>query len=511
MGMLADMVRRKTPLCALFGLLLLDAGCASTWPEVMDPSDIVSLREGTPKIARVADLGSPHIGKPGPMQPSSDGHFTVGELVLIQGSGFGKQPTVLLGGRPAEVRWRTGGGGLIVQVPSGVSTGTQPLVVEAAGKRAETSVNLSRLAVVLDGPRELLHALRVSGGSGQPPVVESFGKPLPLRNARSLAVSSDGAAAYVLVQDKDHDEVAIVDLTAPTGPAVRDQRRLKHRATTILAAAAAPVVAIVGESELTVWDASEANRPSPWPAAALPTEARGATLFALDPTGTLLAAGFPEPNEVALYDIKPTRTEVTPKEVARATVLPLARQPLLHDLRFSVDGEQLWTLSGEAATQKAQQPTQLVALSVGPKEPGGIKRTILVGKPVEVKEGGAPLSLTVGRGRPIASGATIRAVPEKSQVILSTAPRVDGPKSIPGSIFRVAEGGVLKSVLSGGQLFASVDVSPDAGLAIAAEQSKDGPLSVTVADTEVRATASFTLGSAAPVSAGGKVELLVQP
>lgn len=511
MGMLADMVRRKTPWCALFGLLVFDAACSSTWPQVMDPSDIVSLREGTPKISRVADLGSPHIGKPGPMQPSSDGNITIGELVLIQGSGFGKQPTVSLGGRPAEIRWRTDGGGLIVQVPSGVSTGTQPLVVEAAGKRAETSVSISRLAVVLDGPRGLLHALRVSGGSGQQPVVEGFGQPLAVKNARSLAVSSDGAAAYVLVQDKDHDEVAIVDLTAPSGPAIRDQRRLKHRAATVLAASAAPVVAIVGDSDVTVWDASEAVRPSPWPAAALPIEARGATLFSLDSTGTLLAAGFPEPNEVALYDIRPTRTEVTPKEVARATVLPLARQPLLHDVRFSADGEQLWTLSGDPSSGKAQQPTQLVALSIGPKEAGGIKRTLSVGKPVEIKDGGAPLSLTVGRSRPIASGATIRAVPERSQVILATAPRADGPKSLSGSIFRVAEGGVLKSVLSGGQIFASVDVSPDAGLAIAAEQSKEGPLSVTVADTEVHATASFTLGSKTQPGDNAKVELWVQP
>lgn len=505
------MVRTKTPLWVLVGSLLVSSGCASTWPQVMDPSDIVSLREGTPKIARVADLGSPHIGKPGPLQPSSDGHITVGELLLIEGSGFGKQPTVLCGGRPAEIRWRTDGGGLIVQVPSGVSAGPQPLVVEAGGKRAEATVKIQRLALLLDGPRGLLHALSVSGGGGQPPTVEGFGKAVPVQHARSLAVSADGAAAYVLWQGKDRDEVAIVDLTAPSGPTIRDQRPLKHRAQTIVAASTAPVVAFVGESEVTVWDVSEANRPTPWPAATLPAEVRGATLFAIDPTGTLLAVGFPDQNEVALLDIKPSRTAVTPKEVARASVLPLSRQPLLADLRFSADGEQLWTLSGEAAKDKAQQPTQLVALSVGGKEDGGIKRTLSVGKPVEVKEAGAPLSLSVGRSRPIASGATIRTVPERSQVVFATAPRDDGPKALPGALFRVAEGGQIKSVLSGGQTFPSVDLSPDAGLAIAAELSKDGPLSVTVADTEVRSTASLSLGSAMATGDKAKIVLLVQP
>ena len=505
------MVATKTPLWVLVGSLLTSFGCGSTWPQVMDPSDIVSLREGTPKIARVADLGSPHIGNPGPMQPASDGQITVGELVLIEGGGFGKQPTVSLGGRPAEIHWRTDGGGLIVQVPSGVAAGAQPLVVEVGGKRAETTVHVQRLAVVLDGPRGLLHTLKVSGGGGKPPTVEGYGQAVPVAHARSLALSADGAAAYVLWQDKDRDEVAIVDLTAAKGPFLRDHRRLSHRAQTIVAASAAKVVAIIGENQVTVWNVSEANRPLPWPAAKLPEEARGATLFALDPTGTLLAAGFPEQNEVALYDIRPTRTDVVPKEVARATVLPLARQPLLHDLRFSADGETLWTLSGDPSVDKAQQPTQLVALSLGEKEPGQTKRSLSVGKPIEAKDAGAPLALTVGRSRPIASGATIRAVPERSQVLFSTAPRGEGQKAQPGSLFRVAEGGTLKAVLSGGPLVHSVDVSPDAGLAVCAEQGKDSPLAVTAADTEIRSTASFSLGSTTAAADPSSTMLLVQP
>ena len=124
----------------------------------------------------------------------------------------------------------------------------------------------------------------------------------------------------------------------------------------------------------------------------------------------------------------------------------------------------------------AQQTTQLVAVTVSDKEPGGIKRSLQLGKPIEVKDAGSPLWLSVARSQPIASGATIRTVPERSLVVFATAPRTEGNRPQPGSLFRVGAGGALKTVITGPQLFPSVDLSPDAGLAVAAEQSISGCL-----------------------------------
>ncbi len=502
----------KTPtVCALLFAALLGAGCGSAWPQVIDPTDIVTLREGTPHIRRVVDMGSPHIGAAGPLLPASDGQVVVGEQLLIEGSGFGKQPTVLIAGRAAEVRWRTSGGGLIVQVPSGGPAGAQSVVVEASGKRAESSILIHRLAVVLDGQRRLLHALRVLGGSGQQLTVEPFGKPVPVGRALGLSLSSDGAAAYVLVSEGDREQVAIVDLTASGGPSLKEKRPLRHRAKAIVAASAARTIAMVGDRELTLWDVSEACRPTAWPAASLPAEASAATTFALSPTGTLLAAGFATTNEVALIDVRPSRTEVTPKEAGRTVVLPLARQPMLHSVRFSSEGDLLWTLSGEKQASAAAQATQLVAVTVGEKEPNGLKRELSLGKPIDVRDAGSPLSLSVARSQPIASGATIRTVPDRSQVVFATAPRSEGSHPLPGSLFRVGAGGALKTLLSGSQLFASVDLSPDAGLAVTAEQPASGALTVTVADTEVQSTVSLTLGTVPPSDKEAHVEVLVQP
>ena len=92
---------------------------------------------------------------------------------------------------------------------------------------------------------------------------------------------------------------------------------------------------MVGDRELTLWDVSEACRPTAWPAASLPAGSERSDHLCTESTGTLLAAGFATTNEVALIDVRPSRTEVTPKEAGRTVVLPLARQPMLHSVRFS--------------------------------------------------------------------------------------------------------------------------------------------------------------------------------
>lgn len=499
---------------------LCGAGCATQWPNVMDPNDVETLSEGAPRISRIADLGSPHIGKPGPLLPSSDGHVLVGEQLLIQGSGFGKQPTVLIGQRPAEVRWRTVDGGIVVQIPRGLSAGVHPLVVESAGKRAERPVTLLRLAVVLDGTRGILLALRVSGGNGQPPAIEAFGQPVPMQGAAGLAMSPDGAAAYVHVRGKDRDEVAVVDLTAPHGPALRDTRQPRHRVEHLVASTSAPVLALLGENDVTVWDLGEANRPTPWPKTALPAEAAGAAMWAIHPTGTLLAAGFPERNEIALFDLTKTKTAIVSREVARATVFPLAKTPVLSAFRFSADGDALWVLAGDHRDGKKEMATQLVAVAVSQPDEAG-KRTLALGKPIENKDMGSPVSLAVGRGRPVVSGASIRNVPERSFVVFATGPQGEGDQTTKAALHRLSGDGELKTIAEHNEPTVGLDLDPDAGLAVAVLHTKGGPLSVSALDTGHKNAATFVIGQPLASRTSGAsepsekkraaVELVVQP
>lgn len=540
-----------SPLLAATFLGLL--GCAPLFPDVLPPADIVDLRDGTPSIRRVRDLGAVHIGKPGPLAGESDGVTHIGELVLIEGSGFGKQPTVGIAGRPAEVRWRTHGGGIVVQVPAGCAVGPQRLWVAAGGARDEVPLTLHRLAVVLDprasGPT--LHALRVGGS----PTPTPAGAPLPVgqpgQPPLAMALSPDGAAAYVLLAPPSPkpdavSTVQVVDLVAPGGPKLVDTRKLRQRAHLISAAEQTGLLALVGDEEVTLWDVSEGRRPAGYLPATLPTAAQKAWAATLHPRGDLLALALADSNDVVLVDVslRADRTGTRPRDVATLNALPEVRQPLLHRLRFASDGDTLWLSSGDNAQSLAfgHQPTRLSAVLLSRSAPqasgsGDAKSELGLSllKTVELRTpsgpAGAPVDLALARRTPIAAGTTIRMPPDKAAVFVSTlsgAKAVGGgggvkapspaasDEKIRGSLLRGDLNGQARPLSAGDdtEIVAGLDLSPGAELLVSARLSpKDGQLRVLVTDLLGGGDTSLPLSSASPgspVAAGNDLFSLAQ-
>jgi hypothetical protein len=480
-------MRRRLPnflygMSLFLSLGLFQAGCSATFPAIIDPSEIASLREGRPRISRVRDLGAVHIGQAGPLAGESDGVFAIGELVLIEGGGFGRQPTVSIGGRPAELRWRTEGGGIVVQVPAGSDIGQTNVTVQVGGDRASAPLPLYRLALVLDARRGELLPLRIGRSTDGTPTVESAGPTLAVPRGRSLAVSHDGAAAYVLCSGEaagKSDSVAIIDLVAPGGPRLTDTRQLRHRAHQLAAAERAGVLAILGGDAVTIWDIREARRPATWPSAELPEGIGKARTAALHPDGALLALGIAEDNQVVLVDVKPGFTEVKPREVARAAALPGLRQPLLHSLRFSADGATLWVSSGDNKDSIASghQPTRVTALQLNDDH------SLTVQKSLDLRDAGGPVQLALARTPPASSGASIRTPPEKATVFLTTtaAPPTESAKA---SLWRSDLTGRITPLYAGKESLAGLDVSPDARLVVT-ERISPGQSGRTLAVTDV--------------------------
>lgn len=548
-------------LMSVAALLLGFAGCAPLFPNILDPADIAGLRAGTPSISKVRDLGAVHIGKPGPLLGESDGVTHIGELLLIEGSGFGKLPTVGIAGRPAEVRWRTQGGGIVVQVPAGCAVGPQRLWVAAGGSRAEAPITLHRLAVVLD-PRpgqQTLHALRV--GQGAAPV--SAGPPLSVGTATqkplSLALSADGAAAYVLLSPPPQpadapSSVQVIDLVAAGGPKLTDTRKLRQRAHLLAAAESTGLLALVGDEDVTLWDVNEGRRPAGYLPSPLPKNAQKPWAAALHPRGSLLALALADSNDVVLVDVRlrPDRTGTRPRDLSVINALPEARMPLLHRLRFASDGDTLWLSSGDnaASTAFGHQPTRLSALvlshapadpqtgDAAPADPG-----LSLLKTVELRTttggSGAPIDLAIARRPPIAAGTTIRMPPDKAAVFVSTLSGTQaassgpaGATQVPGSATGAAptsgidlkiRGALLRGDLSGPakavptqaepEIIAGLDLSPGAELLVSARVTPNsGQLRLSVTDLLTSALAdgsaataetSLTLPTAPATQTGG--------
>ena len=181
-------------------LASLAGACAGpAYTIVDDPFDIAETTTA-PEISAIVDVGGGDVTLSGPLaMEASDGVAVIGETLWVRGSSFGKQPTVLVGGRPAAVLGRTREGGLVVRVPAGTPTGSQAVVVSNELGKSERPVSVRRYAAVL-APGSGQIGWAVVGADGP---IAAGATPVP--NARWLALSSDGRAGYVAEAQRRDD------------------------------------------------------------------------------------------------------------------------------------------------------------------------------------------------------------------------------------------------------------------------------------------------------------------
>jgi hypothetical protein len=465
-------------------MVALGIGCSSTgWPTLVDVRDI-GATFGAPEISRIRDMGNPYVPVVGDIEGAeSDGVATPGEMILIEGSGFGKQPTVMVGGRPAALDGRTEGGGIVVRIPVGVAAGSVTVVVSTPKGKSEKALPMRRYALVAVGEKNHLHVLEVGGKEAHP-----FGHPLELPDAQLVRFAHDGSAAYVVAQGPTGPaRLHTIDMTAAGGPRLVRTQNLPERVRMAAAAADnAPVLAIVGETQVFLFDTHHSKEPGRWPGIPLsePVSKAGVVAAAIDPDGKLLAILTARGNQVRLFDVS------NPKEhnlVTTIDVLPDTRAPVVRDLQFSVDGETIWVVSGDNAESLAigPQPTKLTAIRLPPPPEKG-PRVISVWKTMPVPGATAPLGLAVSRGQPLASGATIRIPPEKAAVFISGvnanlfqigngatpagARKIEAvlkPNGQPGMMIRADINGGGGPMFATQQVLSSVDLTPDAQTIVA--------------------------------------------
>ena len=144
----------KTPLLlALAASLLALAGCPPKKPRTISVRD-VSRASGAPEISGIVDLGRRGIIKEAVFEiAGGDGHGVVGEVLLIQGDNFGKQPTTTIGDQPATFLGHVSTGGILVRVPWGIDAGKVKVEVANHRGRSSTTYVIKRVVVVTDAPR----------------------------------------------------------------------------------------------------------------------------------------------------------------------------------------------------------------------------------------------------------------------------------------------------------------------------------------------------------------------
>jgi hypothetical protein len=399
------------------GLLPLAlVACAGPNHEIIEDRFDLAETSRSPEVTEIGDVGGGDVALTGTLaMQSPDGVAVIGETLWIRGRSFGRQPAVLVGGRPAAVLSRTRDGGIVVRVPPATPSGSQPVVVSNEVGRGERSIAVRRYAAVLaPGAGEIGWAELGSDG----PIGAGT---TAVRGARWLALSSDGRAAYLA--EATRSIVHVVEIPASGGPKVVYRIDLGDRPILALASAGrAPVLAVVREGDVLLLDTSSPLRPARSAPRELPPEIRREHIVAADlsPDGKLLAVATAEGNRVALLDLVPRGRAAL---AGALSIVPDVRQSVLVDVAFSPVGDTLWVLSGDTPRSRpaGPQPAELRALRLG-GSPESLSK-LEVARVVAVAAARDPARIGVGRAMPLISGAAIRLPPERATVFFAAASR----------------------------------------------------------------------------------------
>ena len=367
--------------------LVVGVGCGGAGPNEIVSSRKLSGASGAPKISGVADMGDfGAIPRQGSLpKADSDGAYVVGEIIVIRGSNFGKQPTNNIGGRPAEPLARTGSGAIITRIPAGVPTGTIDVEVSHPGGRNSVDVVVRRHAFVVQPGANKLFVLDVAANGAV-----TTGGDIAIPGASRVTVSHDGQVALVAATDKGKARVGVVVTTASAGPRLVRTLELEGTAATFIDAAPdAPVGAVVGGGMLTMLDLDDARNPAAYPGVDLGEYGNDIVEIAMNPTGDLLVLLLANANAVVPIDVS---NRSAPRIGAPVALMPEERVPLVRDLGFAPNGAELWVVAGDnvEAIIAGTHPTQLIIISRS-------GATLSVERTVEVVGAPAPGSLAVSR------------------------------------------------------------------------------------------------------------------
>jgi hypothetical protein len=399
-------------------LVGVSVGCATAGPRTAVEPRELDEASGTPGITAIEDLGGVDIPAIGELRPhASDGVAVIGEALCIRGRGFGRQPTVAIGGRVAAVVSRTGDGGILVRVPVGTPVGSQKVAVTQEHGTSERSIEVRRLGVLHAGDSLIWLELSTEG-----PRVRGTSA---LPGARRVQLSADARAAYVL---DGQGGLTTFELAAAGTPAQAGTQALGAAPVrAFLAAGSAHRLLVVRERDALTLDTSFALRPHPEGESPLPPWLRGraALRLALSPDGQLLAIGFPERNRVTVLRLD--RLNGNTPAPAELNLAPDMRAPVLVDLAFAPDGSTVWALTGSNADNRALGPLPTTVHALRVEDAGGHEPQLARARTVVIDQATAPVALSTGRGLALASGAAIRLPPEKATIYVAARTR-DGDR-----------------------------------------------------------------------------------
>jgi hypothetical protein len=432
---------------------VLCTGCPATTANkrpVITPVREVSRGGGVPQIVKIVDLGAMRLPKRGPLTiKAGDGQASIGELLLLWGKDFGKQPAVAVGDEPTDVIAHVSGGGIVVRVPWGIPSGPTQIKVTTRGGSAKLRYPIRRVGLVGDAKGLRSFAIGKSGKA-------TVGAPLPLSGVQGLTTSPDSSVAYAVVLERGKLALVTIDLTAQKPAEVTRDPLPGAKLFGIARADRSTLVAVVTNTHVVYVDASVGTVPALFKPLPLPRnlDGRPMTGVALAPDGKTLAALAEDKNQLVLFDARKPTVLPAPQIL---DVLPTARLPMVHSAAFSLDGKKVWALGGDtkASIAAGHQAAQLVAFTLAEGRATGEPTRWIASETL------APAAASMARSAPTPAGTAIRTQTASSALYMTahTFARLSkGGSAQGGVLLRAVENKPVEKLLGGDSLLGAVRV-----------------------------------------------------
>ncbi len=466
---------RPVALRLTLAVLLSGPSCATVgWQAVAPVQEIKDATEA-PVVLSANDLGALDLPAEGIVETDrrSDGVASIGEVIWIQGQNFGPNPSVEIGGVAVEVKSRTANEGILARVPPGTPVGTQPVVVSTQHGQHQKTVVIKRLAI---GLPPQAHSLAWANVANDAPVAVNF---VDLVSPRFIRLSADGRAAYVI--GGNPLAMTVFEMAAAHQPTAVGKLDLgAGRAWAFVAAAAAPVVALLREQDVAFFDTSSALHPVAKDTQPLPPAVRaaGPRRVELSPDGKLLVFCVAEGNQILVVEVADLalgdRAVVT-----KLALEPGVRVPILSDLAFAADGKTLWVVSGDNSGSAVAGPQITRAYGVRVvRQKDGVK--LRLARTANIEAAGNPVRIHAGHADASVKAAANRLPPERATTVYLTAASRDGQRSC---VYALGVDNKVTEVISveGKDRIGTVEVSSDGRWVIAATVGDDGAFQMATA------------------------------
>jgi WD40 repeat protein len=323
-------------------IIFLFVSCSKPNPRVITKTIKLDTASGKPVLSKIIDYGSYKLPVSGKIKEfKGDNKAFIGEILVLRGKNFGRQPTIMVADKPTPVLLRLADGGIVIRVPRQIPSGEQKVVVSTNNGITSKNIKIIRVAAAQ------------APGSSKTLLFNSLNwttiKEFKFGKVLNAVFHTEKPFWYITTEAKGKFQLITIDTAAQPGPKVIDKKKIKlNKLLSFGISQNSEVLFAVADTGVVIYNLESASYPRAHTFQKFVNlKDKGNILdAAVSPDSKTLALLLSEDNLVKFYDVQ---VPDNIKEGQQLNVLPEAKVPLLRKLYFtsSQTDQNLWVLTGD--------------------------------------------------------------------------------------------------------------------------------------------------------------------